>query len=82
MPSAHDRFVVTVTQLNEYVKSLMGADPLLRGLSLKGEISNFKRHSSGHLYFSLKDESSVIRCVMFRADAQRLRFRPDAYSSW
>lgn len=76
MPSAHDRFVVTVTQLNEYVKSLMGADPLLRGLSLKGEISNFKRHSSGHLYFSLKDESSVIRCVMFRQNAFGLNFTP------
>lgn len=76
MPGAHDRFVVTVTQLNEYVKSLMGADPLLRGLSLKGEISNFKRHSSGHLYFSLKDESSVIRCVMFRQNAFGLNFTP------
>ena len=67
---------VTVTQLNEYVKSLLGVDPLLRGLSLRGEISNFKRHSSGHLYFSLKDAQSVIRCVMFRQNAYSLRFAP------
>lgn len=67
---------VTVTQLNEYVKSLLGVDPLLRGLSLRGEISNFKRHSSGHLYFSLKDAQSVIRCVMFRQNAYSLQFAP------
>ena len=67
---------VTVTQLNEYVKSLLGVDPLLRGLSLRGEISNFKRPSSGHLYFSLKDAQSVIRCVMFRQNAYSLQFAP------
>ena len=75
MPTS-DRMTVTVTQLNEYVKSLLGVDPLLRGLSLRGEISNFKRHSSGHLYFSLKDAQSVIRCVMFRQNAYSLRFAP------
>jgi len=76
MPLSSDRLTVSVTQLNEYIKSLMGADPLLRGLSIKGEISNFKRHSSGHLYFSLKDAQSVIRCVMFRQNAYSLRFAP------
>ena len=75
MPTS-DRMTVTVTQLNEYVKSLLGVDPLLCGLSLRGEISNFKRHSSGHLYFSLKDAQSVIRCVMFRQNAFSLRFAP------
>ena len=73
---AGERMTVTVTQLNEYVKSLLGVDPLLRGLSLRGEISNFKRHSSGHLYFSLKDAQSVIRCVMFRQNAYSLQFAP------
>ena len=73
---AGERMTVTVTQLNEYVKSLLGVDPLLRGLSLRGEISNFKRHSSGHFYFSLKDAQSVIRCVMFRQNAYSLRFAP------
>ncbi len=76
MPSASDRLTITVTQLNEYIKSLMNGDPLLRGLSLRGEISNFKRHSSGHLYFSLKDAQSVIRCVMFKQNAFSLRFAP------
>lgn len=76
MPLSNDRLTVSVTQLNEYIKSLMGMDPLLRGLSIKGEISNFKRHSSGHLYFSLKDAQSVIRCVMFRQNAYALRFAP------
>lgn len=71
-----DRLTVTVTQLNEYIKSLMNVDPLLRGLSLRGEISNFKRHSSGHLYFSLKDAQSVIRCVMFRQNTFSLDFSP------
>lgn len=73
---ASDAMTVTVTQLNEYVKSLLGVDPLLRGLSLRGEISNFKHHSSGHLYFSLKDAQSVIRCVMFRQNAFSLHFAP------
>ena len=76
MPLSSDRLTVSVTQLNEYIKSLMGTDPLLRGLSIKGEISNFKRHSSGHLYFSLKDAQSVVRCVMFRQNAYSLRFNP------
>ena len=76
MPLNSDRLTVTVTQLNEYIKSLMGGDSLLRGLSIKGELSNFKRHSSGHLYFTLKDAQSVIRCVMFRQNAYALRFAP------
>lgn len=75
MPSA-DRMTITVTQLNEYVKSLLGVDPLLRSLSLRGEISNFKRHTSGHLYFSVKDAQSVIRCVMFRQNAMGVTFAP------
>ncbi len=76
MHSGDRRFILTVTQLNEYVKSLLSADPLLRGLELRGEISNFKRHSSGHLYFSLKDAQSVVRCVMFRQNALALSFFP------
>lgn len=69
-------YVLTVTQLNEYAKSLLERDPLLRGLSVRGEISGFKRHSSGHLYFSLKDDDALIRCVMFRQSAQSLLFEP------
>ncbi len=67
---------ITVTQLNEYVGTLLSGDPLLRGLKVTGEISGFKRHTSGHIYFSLKDETAVVRCVMFRAAAQSLDFVP------
>jgi exodeoxyribonuclease VII large subunit len=67
---------LTVTQLNEYVGALLSGDPLLRGLKVQGEISGFKRHTSGHVYFSLKDENAVVRCVMFRAAAQSLNFVP------
>ncbi|MDR3085789.1 MAG: exodeoxyribonuclease VII large subunit, partial [Christensenellaceae bacterium] len=67
---------LSVSELNEYVRGLLEGDGLLSALRLRGEISNFKRHSSGHLYFSLKDASSVIRCVCFRQNAQALRFSP------
>ncbi len=67
---------LSVTQLNEYIKGLVSDDLLLKGLSLRGEISGFKRHSSGHLYFSVKDEGALIRCVMFRQSAMLLRIAP------
>ena len=67
---------LTVTQLNEYVGTLLGGDPLLRNLRVQGELSGFKRHTTGHLYFSLKDENAVVRCVMFRSAAQTLEFAP------
>ena len=66
-------YVLSVTQLNEYVANLIGNDALLAGLSLRGEISGFKRHSSGHLYFSMKDESALVRCVMFSRNAMALK---------
>ena len=64
--------VLSVTQLNEYVSTLIRNDMLLGSVSIRGEISGFKRHSSGHIYFSMKDESSVVRCVMFRQNAMSL----------
>ncbi|MDL2258543.1 exodeoxyribonuclease VII large subunit [Eubacteriales bacterium OttesenSCG-928-K08] len=67
---------LSVSQLNEYVGGLLGRDPLLRGLNVQGELSGFKRHTSGHMYFSLKDENALVRCVMFRQDAQDINFRP------
>lgn len=66
-------YILSVGQLNEYAASLIGNDMLLSGLSLRGEISGFKRHTSGHLYFSMKDESALVRCVMFRQNAMGLR---------
>ncbi len=68
---------LTVTQLNTYIGQIFESTDVLSGIRLCGEISNFKRHSSGHLYFSLKDEGSVIRCVMFRSAASRLKFSPE-----
>ncbi len=68
--------VYTVSQVNGYVKDLMDDDPLLAGLLVRGEVSNYKCYPSGHHYFSLKDENASLRCVMFRGEAARLRFRP------
>ena len=62
-------YVLSVTQLNDYVASLLQRDALLRGLSVRGEVSGLKRHSSGHIYFALKDGGALVRCVMFRQDA-------------
>lgn len=67
----------TVTGLNAYVAELIQGDKSLSHVWVKGEISNFKAHTSGHLYFSLKDGSSVVKAVMFRSMAGRLRFRPE-----
>lgn len=69
--------VITVTALNRYVKTLLERDPVLTDIALRGEISNFKNHfKTGHLYFSLKDEQCAVNAVMFRSDAQNLRFSP------
>lgn len=64
----------TVSQINEYIKYLIEEEVMLRDILVCGEISNFKRHSSGHLYFTLKDSSSEIRAVMFRQSAMKVRF--------
>lgn len=68
--------VYSVAQLNNYVKTLMDYDPTLKALFLVGEISNFKAHSSGHMYMTLKDDKSSIRAVMFRGNAMKLKFMP------
>ena len=68
--------VITVSQLNNYMKRYVDNNANLSSLYIKGEISNFKRHSSGHLYFTLKDSGSVLKCVMFQTFANSLRFNP------
>ena len=69
--------VLTVSQLNKYIKDLISKDVVLSGLWVKGEISNFKNHYSGHFYFTLKDEKSLLKCVMFRSNASLLPFMPE-----
>lgn len=68
---------LSVSQLNEYVRKTLASDPMLRGLCLRGEISNLKRHISGHWYFTLKDEEAAVNCAMFRQAAQTVRFQPE-----
>lgn len=69
--------VLTVSQLNRYIKKQMDSDYLLKNLWVKGEISNLKKHSSGHMYLTLKDQESCIKTVMFRSRASRLLFNPE-----
>lgn len=68
---------LSVTQVNEYIRGKMDQDALLSGVAVKGEISNYKLYPSGHHYFTLKDEGSALKCVMFKGNAMRLRFRPE-----
>lgn len=67
---------LTVSKLNSYIKSLFSNDGILSNVSVEGEISNYKEHSSGHLYFSLKDQESRIMCVMFKGNTTHLNFNP------
>lgn len=69
--------IFTVGQINRYIRNLLENDFILSSLFVKGEISNFKAHSSGHLYFTLKDASGALSCVMFRQDAAGLPFEPE-----
>ena len=68
---------LSVGEVNAWIKNLFDRDPILKNLTVSGEISNFKFHSSGHFYFSLKDESGQISCVMFRSSVANVRFRPE-----
>ena len=67
---------VSVTDLNKYIKNKIAEDENLSNIIVKGEISNFKHHYTGHLYFTLKDENSLIKCIMFKSYAQKLNFEP------
>lgn len=69
--------VFSVSELNEYVRLTLDHDENLSHLTVTGELSGFKRHSSGHLYFTLKDEQAQVRCAMFRSQAATLLFRPE-----
>lgn len=68
--------IFTVSEINQYIKNTLENDPLLSSFWLKGELSNYINHSSGHMYFTIKDDSGSIKCVMFRSRAGRVRFSP------
>ena len=68
--------ILSITQINEYIQGKMNADPMLTQAAVRGEISNYKCYPSGHHYFTLKDEASALKCVMFKGNAMGLRFRP------
>lgn len=74
---AVERTILTVTQLNEYIKGKIDSDKFLSSIWLKGEISNFVHHKTGHFYFTLKDEGSLVRSLMFHSSASKLMFRPE-----
>ena len=69
--------ILSITQVNEYIRAVIDRDSLLSGVAVRGEISNYKMYPSGHHYFTLKDESASLKCVMFKGNAMRLRFRPE-----
>ena len=69
--------VLSITQLTEYIRGRLDNDPFLGQVAVRGEISNYKVYPSGHHYFTLKDEGAALKCVMFKGNAMRLRFRPD-----
>lgn len=69
---------ITVSELNQIIKSLVDGEPLLNRVCVRGELSNYKIYPSGHHYFTLKDAESSLRCVMFKSSASKLRFRPES----
>lgn len=71
-------YVFTVRQITRYLKALLAQDATLQEVAVRGEIADFVRHSSGHVYFTLKDEFSQLRCVMFREEAASLSFAPES----
>lgn len=71
-----EKVIGTVSRVNNYIKRLIDSKSVLGNIWVKGEISNYKRHSSGHIYLTLKDENSVLKAVMFRSAANTLNFEP------
>jgi len=67
---------LSISEVNQYIKRILTSDPILGHIHIKGEISNYKFHSSGHMYFTLKDKDSKINCVMFKSNCEKLRFLP------
>jgi len=82
LPGGHWRYnmaqkVLSISQISSYIQMMMDEDELLTGVAVRGEISNYKVYPSGHHYFTLKDEGAALKCVMFRGNAVKLKFRPE-----
>ncbi|MBE6538777.1 MAG: exodeoxyribonuclease VII large subunit, partial [Ruminococcaceae bacterium] len=77
MMDPYKKVIVTVSQLNQFTKMLFDGNEFLSDVFVKGEISNFVNHRTGHFYFSLKDENATLKAVMFRTSAARLAFMPE-----
>ena len=71
------RQVLSISQINEYIRRMIDSDALLASVAVRGEISNYKIYPSGHHYFTLKDENAALKCVMFKSSAIRMKFRPE-----
>ena len=72
----YEDMAISISELNSYIKNKIADDEYLNNVLVKGEISNFKNHYTGHMYFTLKDENSLIKCIMFKSYAQKLDFMP------
>lgn len=69
--------ILSISQINEYIRNIMDRDPMLQSVAVRGEISNYKVYPSGHHYFTLKDAGGALKCVMFKGNTAKLRFRPE-----
>lgn len=72
-----EQHIFGVAEVNQLIKHMLDGEPMLQGILVRGELSNYKIYPSGHHYFTLKDADGALRCVMFRGQASRLRFRPE-----
>ena len=72
----YEKMAVSVSDLNTYIKNKIADDESLNAVIVKGEISNFKAHYTGHFYFTLKDDKSLIKCVMFKGYSEKVKFTP------
>lgn len=72
-----EQHIFGVTEVNNLIKLLLDGEPMLSGIAVRGELSNYKMYPSGHHYFTLKDPEGALRCVMFKSSAGKLRFRPE-----
>lgn len=72
-----DKKIFSVSEVNKYIKMIFDSEDFLNNITISGEITNFKAHYTGHLYFTLKDNNATIKCVMFKSNAENIKFKPE-----